>query len=276
MKKFEGILICTDLDGTLLLNDKSISRENLDAIEYFKSEGGAFTFITGRPPVIAKDICQKVASNAPFGCLNGGGLYDRTAEKYLWYVETPRACLELVEDVYQKLDHIGIQINTLDNIWFSRENLATDWFCKATGVPALRKNHFDVDEPITKIVFCANRSEDIEMLAELLHSHPRADEFGFIRSEKTLYEILPKGINKGSVLPRLCEHLGIDIKHSIAVGDYDNDVGMLKAAGVGIAVANASAAAKAAADMMTVSNEEHAIAKIIYDIEKGIISFDRG
>ena len=40
MKKFEGVLICTDLDGTLLKNDKSISRENSEAIEYFKAEGG--------------------------------------------------------------------------------------------------------------------------------------------------------------------------------------------------------------------------------------------
>ena len=50
MKKFEGILLCTDLDGTLYRNDKSISPENRKAIEYFKREGGCFTFITGRMP----------------------------------------------------------------------------------------------------------------------------------------------------------------------------------------------------------------------------------
>ena len=47
MKKFEGILMVTDLDGTLLRNDKSISEENLKAIEYFKSNGGIFAFVTG-------------------------------------------------------------------------------------------------------------------------------------------------------------------------------------------------------------------------------------
>ena len=45
MNKFEGIIICTDLDGTLLKNDKSISKENKKAIEYFQSEGGLFTFV---------------------------------------------------------------------------------------------------------------------------------------------------------------------------------------------------------------------------------------
>ena len=50
MGKFSGILLCTDLDGTLYRNDKTVSDENLDAIEYFKNKGGLFTFITGRVP----------------------------------------------------------------------------------------------------------------------------------------------------------------------------------------------------------------------------------
>ena len=73
---FDGILLCTDLDGTLLKNDGSISSENLEAIEYFKREGGAFTFVTGRPHYIAHDICEMIKPNVPFGCLNGGGVYD--------------------------------------------------------------------------------------------------------------------------------------------------------------------------------------------------------
>ena len=56
MKKFDGILICTDLDGTLLNGDSAVSKENLDAIEYFKAEGGIFTFITGRMPFFVSRI----------------------------------------------------------------------------------------------------------------------------------------------------------------------------------------------------------------------------
>ena len=52
-------IIALDLDGTLLRNDKTISEENLHAIEYFKQEGGLFTFVTGRPPMIVRDIYSR-------------------------------------------------------------------------------------------------------------------------------------------------------------------------------------------------------------------------
>ena len=60
VKKFEGILITTDLDGTLLNDEHIIPKENLDAIEYFKENGGYFTFITGRPTVIIGDLYNTV------------------------------------------------------------------------------------------------------------------------------------------------------------------------------------------------------------------------
>ena len=81
MKKFEGMLFATDLDGTLLRKDKTISEENLRAIEYFKAQGGIFTFITGRIPAGAKEILKMVTPNAPFGCINGGGIFDRNRDR---------------------------------------------------------------------------------------------------------------------------------------------------------------------------------------------------
>ena len=84
MKKFNGILIATDLDGTLLRKDKSVSDENKKAIEYFKENGGYFTIITGRPMAVNHAICEEVNPNAPIGCLNGGGIYDLQKNEYLW------------------------------------------------------------------------------------------------------------------------------------------------------------------------------------------------
>ena len=268
---FDGILICTDLDGTLLRADKSVSEENLNAIEHFKSEGGVFTFITGRMPFFSASIGKAIGANAPFGCINGGGLYDGEAQAYLWTRELEREALELVEDADRAIAGLGIQINTFDKIYFSRENNTMKNFRARTGVADLVLDHNLVTEPIAKVVFGDDSDEKILQLQNFLLSHPKAHKFSFIHSERTLFEILPKGSDKGAVLPILTKHLGLSMQKTIAVGDYHNDIAMLQAAGLGIAVANAQPEVKAAADHITVSNEEHAIARIISDLETGAL-----
>lgn len=272
MKKFEGILICTDLDGTLLRNDRTISKENLDAIARFEAEGGRFTFITGRMPFFVEEIYNTVKPNAPIGCINGGGIYDYSAQRYLWTKELARDALELVESADKSIPGLGIQVNTFDKIYFSRENEAMVQFRDATGMPNLVAHYWDVHEPIAKIVFGDTREEAILQLQALLNSHPRAGEFDFIRSEKTLYEILPKGVSKGSVLCKMAELFGIDPRRTVGVGDYNNDIELLRLSGLGVAVANARPEVKAVADYVTCSNEDHAIARIIADIESGMLA----
>ena len=144
-------------------------------------------------------------------------------------------------------------------------------FRAVTGVENAVMHYRDINVPLAKIVFGDKNPENKAKLERLLSSHPLAEKFELISSEKTLFEILPRGVNKGSVLPKLCDNLGIDLRKTIAIGDYDNDIPMISAAGLGVAVANACDGAKAVADLITVSNEEHAIAKIIYDLESGKI-----
>lgn len=271
MKKFDGIMICTDLDGTLLSSGNVISKENLDAIEYFKANGGYFTFITGRVPITAKTTYETINPNIPFGCINGAGIYDHREMKYLWTAKLPESVKDMLECVDKELPDMGIQINTANGIYFCKNNDAMEWFRDITGVPNITCDYKTFDQPIAKIIFADFDEKEIEKLMELLHSHPLADQFDFIRSEKTLYEILPKGISKGSVMMKMVEILGIDPEKTVAIGDYNNDISMVKAAGLGVAVANAVPELKAVADHITVSNDDHAIAKIIYDIEKGIL-----
>ena len=275
MGKFDGILICTDLDGTLLKNDKTISEENREAIEYFKREGGYFTFITGRMPYTSRRLYDMVKPNAPIGCINGGGIYDFEKEKYLWSITLPEGARALVGAVYDGVPSAGIQLNGLEAIYFCRDNDAMYHFRKRTGATFLQGDYRTVDVPVAKVVFGSDSEEEINRIADILRNHPRNAEFDYIRSERTLYEILPKGSSKGNLLPRLAEILGVKMSHTVAVGDYNNDVSMIEAAGVGIAVANAVEEAKAAADIITVSNEESAIAKIIEEIERGKIVFEK-
>ena len=272
MGKFDEILICTDLDGTLLSSDKTISRQNIEAIEYFKSHGGYFTFVTGRMPFFASDFYNIINPNAPFGCINGGGLYDHKNNKYIWTRGIEAEVTELIKTVEETIPNIGIQPNSFINVYFSKDNYSMKRFRELTGAPNLVRSYTEIEEPLAKIVFGLDTEDDMNLIIKVLNSHPIADKFDFIRSEKNLYEILPKGISKGTSITKLSEYLSLSQGKIIAVGDYNNDIPMFKEASLGIAVSNACDDALNAADLITVSNDENAIAQIIYDIESKKIS----
>lgn len=273
MKKFEGIMIGTDLDGTLLKNDKTISKENMEAIEYFKAEGGIFTFITGRMPLAARPVYKMLDINAPFGCINGGGIFDHKEEKLLWHATISYDAFEMVEEVDKKVPTMGIQINTPDKLYFYKDSGALKRFREQTGVKMLTCDYHNFNEPLAKILFSEDSDENILKVKEILNAHPKASQFDFIRAGEEYYEILPKGENKGTVLLKIADLIGIDRGKIIGVGDHDNDADLLKCAAIGFAVENASPLAKESADYITSSNEEHAIAKIIKDLDDGKISF---
>lgn len=271
MKKFDGILFCTDLDGTILKSDRTISKENLDAIEYFKSEGGKFTFITGRMPFFASQFYDIIRPNAPVGCINGGGLYDYKKGEYIQTTELSKKVFELIDVIYDNFPNIGIQVNTFHKVYFYRDNQAMQDFRKLTRLPYLVKHYREVTEPIAKVVFVSDNDAELLATQKMLEEHPLAEDFTFVRAEKTLFEILPRKMGKHRALEALAEAFS-NITKTIAIGDYNNDITMLKAANLGIAVANATPDTKKVADLVTVSNEENAIARVIEDLSNRKLS----
>lgn len=271
MGRLDGILLCTDLDGTLLRKDKSVSEENIKAIEFFMREGGLFTFITGRMPFYSSDIYSTVKPNAPIGCVNGGGIYDYTEQKYIWKSTMPDGVFELVRLIDEGFSEVGVQVSTFYKSYFTKDNETMIRFRRTTGLPNLVCGYDEIKEPIAKIIFGSEYDGEISEIEKTLKAHPLAEKFDFIRSSKTLFEILPKGIAKGLAIEKLAEHLGIDRNNTVAIGDYNNDISMFRAANIGIAVANACKEALEAADIITVSNEENAVAKVIYDLYDGVI-----
>ncbi len=269
MGKFEGILICTDLDGTLLSSDKKISKENLDAIEYFKANGGYFTFITGRMPFYAQFVYQTINPNCPFGCNNGGALYDHRRQEYIWRLELDETALKLADEVSKQLPEIGWHIAAFEHTYFCVDTPYMEGFRQRANVAHLTRGDRPDREPMAKIAFCDQDFQLVSQAKERIDAHPLAGHFEMIRSEDSIYEIMPIGANKGTAFKKLTELLKLDPQNTIAIGDYNNDVKMLEAAGCGVAVANASPEAKAVADYITVSNDEHAIAAVINALERG-------
>ncbi len=272
-KKFENILICTDLDGTLLNEEREVSEENVAAIEYFKSEGGLFTFITGRQKAITKDLYDTLKPNVPYGCFNGAGLFDGAKNEFVRLVTLPDSAAEIVDFVAEQFPQVGIQLNTKNGIYYQQDCIVTEAFRERTNTSYRYGNFKTVPESVVKVVFASADGTCLDRISEAIIKHPKAGEVDVVRSEYIFFDLMPKNVSKGDGLQALAEHLNIDMRNTLAIGDYDNDVPMIMRAGVGVAVANAAESAKAAADLITVSNNEHAIAKVIDDIDKGRIRF---
>lgn len=264
--KFDGIFFCSDLDGTLLKRDKSISEKNLEAIEYFKANGGIFTLITGRMPYALGDIAGKVNPNAPIGFGNGLGIYDtETGEKHsLAYIDS--SVMEIVKMVYGDFPEIGIELTTHDRIYTARVNDTVIKHFKDENHELIEADINDFSLPIAKIIFAAEKDVLEAFIPKIKKWH--TEKFRMLRSDEIYFELLPKNADKSCLLKSLTQMLKSRVEKVISIGDNDNDAEMLKLADIGIAVENATGKAKSAADIITVSNENDAIAKVIYDLDK--------
>ncbi len=264
--KFDGILLCTDLDETLLQTDKSVSEENKKAIKYFKENGGTFTFITGRTHIGVKPTLEAVKPNAPIGCLNGSSIYDHVKDKNLMEMELDKSSAEVIDLVLHKFPSMGIEVVTHEHNYFCKRNFRTDEHQRLEFLPNFEGDYHTVPGKWAKILLMDEKSV-IDELIPFIETLEPAKKFDFVRSTAYYYEILPPNANKGNLLLKIAEYMGIDKEKTIAVGDNENDISMIKAAKVGYAVANAAEKAIDAADIITVSNMEHAIAQVIEDIK---------
>ena len=142
-------------------NDKTISEENKEAIEYFKREGGYFTFITGRMPYYSIDAYNAANPNVPYGCVNGGGIYDGREHRYVWTYPIDSSVLELVEYIDERFENIGIQVCGFDTTYFAKDNVFSEMFRKITKLPKNIRHYRDVKEPFAKIIFVVNNWKEL-------------------------------------------------------------------------------------------------------------------
>lgn len=272
MGKFDSILICTDLDDTLLTSDKQVSKENSDAIEYFKSEGGYFTFATGRVPEGSRLILDFIKPNAPVISFNGAAIYDFKKDCYLWQNPLPHNALAVAELIDSTLPHCGIEVCCADTNYFSKVNRHTEHHKKIEQFPDNYVDYHSITDEWIKVIFMEDEDKLSEVRSVIANSE-WADKFEFVKTSPWYYEMLAKGSTKGSAVPKLAQLLGIDPNRTIGMGDNENDLSLMTDTGIGIAVANAVESVRLAADFITVDNNSHALAKVVEDLDNRKIIF---
>ena len=292
MKKFEGILLCTDFDGTIATG-AVISPENRAAVEYFTDNGGLFTIVSGRKQIFFTRPTDLPLLTAPPVCLNGAMIIDHgkivreilmepndvyTAIRFFCENASIKRLLIYNDIRVTKLirHKYGFAYSFIDENDVTSDEIPVDEICARvvdgrviTGIP-------DVDDALSKGIYkavatsTAKTCTEEEMARMEAEAIERSNGRTFIcRSWPHGIEFLHRTATKGGAVRFLKEYTGAHL--SVAIGNYENDTPMITDADVGVAVGDSSPDALAAADVITVNCSEHAVADLIYNKLDSII-----
>ena len=249
-KRFDGVLLCTDFDGTLAYGGK-ITKANADAIRHFQEEGGVFTVVSGRFPSFIGEHRDDILPNAPICGMNGACIADAITGQTLYEAPMePKAVCYAVEMLKYLPGVTDLQIQTKTGCFQTQV---------VDGLPLIAvPNAFD---DIYKILFIV--SDEASDEATALLRREAEGLYAVSRSWRNGLEIQCHGTDKGSAVRFLNEWFGGRITYTVGVGDYENDIPLLLAADQKVAEQDAIPAIKAIADWITTSCREDSIAKII-------------
>ncbi len=269
-------LFASDLDGTLLRSDNTVSARTRDALVAAEEAGLIVVFVTGRPPRWLHEVAEATGHTGVAVTANGALIYDLHTEQTLMEYPIDPATLAAVTGALRER-FPDVRFGMEYGLDFSYEpDYRHDWEIsplvdrrgRALPLPVEADLATLVSRPAIKILAKDRTAEAdtflkaaIELVGDqvtLTHS-----------SHSALLEISAPGVTKATGLAHLAEQHGVDQADVAAVGDMPNDVPMLTWAGRSYAVANAHPSAKAAADSVVGSNDDDAVATLLEDILSG-------
>ena len=246
MKLFENCLLASDVDGTLVDTGR-IAQRNLEAIKYFCDEGGTFVIATGRSSGAVSQVFSLVDKSLVGPCvfLNGGMIYDVTAEKALYATVLPEHTKEFVKAVAEKHPDIGIEVHSDSRIFVLNATAESELHEDYESLDREYVTFDEIkDEEWNKVLYACDDQAACDALADTLRDIGEGECY-FVQTGVVIsgvmhiyYEQMPLGTNKASGLKKLCEILNIKEGGCFAVGDFYNDVEMLSAADISATMAD--------------------------------------
>lgn len=263
------VIFMTDLDGTLLTDDKRILDKDMAAIKRFREGGGIFTAATGRGYSMARRIVEDVLHlNVPSVLFNGAGVFDFKQNKFLWQCEIGSIAREYIRRLNDMFpEKLGFEVLHEQTVFVPFINQTEREHLEMESVVPDRRVLDEIPEGgWLKFVIAADPS-DLDKVQKTVEAGGFEDA-QWVRSAPHYFECLPKGVDKSRGFAELIRILGAEDRFSVAAGDYMNDTAMIQKADLGVAVASAQACVKQAADLIVCDNNSGAISEIIEYIEK--------
>ena len=262
-------LIAMDLDGTLNNDEKQITEITKNALMAAQQRGIRLALASARPsPGLyrERDVLCLQDHEGILMSYNGGRIVDAATGKVLFETSMPldetKAVLRFLENlpVTPILDD-GVQFYVTDKNAYMVEYECWNNQMVCSEVENLAE--FISFAPV-KILMSVQPEILKDVQAQIAAFLP--EDLTVVQTAAFYLEVIPKVINKGQGIRDICRTLGISPEEVIAFGDAANDIPMLQAAGVGVAMGNAADAVKAAADKITRTNNEDGIAAALAEL----------
>jgi HAD superfamily hydrolase (TIGR01484 family) len=254
-------LVATDLDGTLLRSDESISRRTRDALAAATAAGAAHIVVTGRAAPWTRHILDDLGYRGLAVCGQGAQVYDAGQHRLLTSVTLDR---QVAAVALAKIEaEVGPLFLAASQDGLDGKVLVGPGYAVTGRLPATPLT--DASDlwaaPLNKIYIQHPTLSDDE-LAEA--SRRAAGDFvTVVLSGEGIVELLPLGLSKATGLSLAARRLGLKATDTVAFGDMPNDIPMFTWASRGVAMANAHEELRAVANEVTSSNEEDGIAVVL-------------
>ncbi|MER6238826.1 Cof-type HAD-IIB family hydrolase [Streptomyces clavifer] len=260
-------LIATDLDGTLLRDDKTLSDRTIAALAAAEEAGIEVFFVTGRPARWMDVVSAHVHGHGMAICANGAAVADLRADGRLIEVHPleREVALEVVRILREVAPGTSFAVELTTGIHYEPAYPPFHLDPGATVAVAEKLLHEEAPgtgAPVLKVL--AHHPELAPDAFLAMARESAADRASVTRSSPTaLLEISGAGVSKARTLAACCAERGIAQSEVVAFGDMPNDVEMLEWAGASFAMGNAHPAALAAASGVTLTNDEDGVAVVI-------------
>jgi Cof subfamily protein (haloacid dehalogenase superfamily) len=257
----DGIrLVASDLDGTLLRPDETVSERTRRAVAAARDAGITVVLVSGRPPRSIGPLAERVGVGGIAICANGAVVWDLDSGTIV--DSTPLAAEVATRLVHALREAIPGALFAVElEGGFGREPGWSD------GLQPVRPDALEADAlelitgPVTKLLA---RHPEMDFAEFTERARQAVGEDAVVTwAGLRLVEISAAGVTKAYALERLCRRLGIDAAEVVAIGDMPNDLAMLAWAGTGVAVANAQQSVLEAADEVTAANTDDGVALLL-------------
>lgn len=262
MGKFEGVLLVSDFDDTYIGLDHRVPGRNLQALDYFRGEGGRFTIATGRSHRTFTPQLGRMPLDAPVVLSNGSALYDYGADKMLIQTFLPDAAPEDFAWLLEEMPQLALETYHGDDIYVCHPNAYSQAHLEKVGCGCTVAPPEEIPTPWTKAIFHQEHSVLLRAREKLL-DRVGTERYEAIFSNLVYLEMTARGSTKGGMVARLARHIGVSPEHVYCVGDNQNDIPMLARSAIPFAPGNCAQEVKDWGARVLCSCDEGVIGDIV-------------